>query len=60
MTPGGNLSVDSAPGSATLGSTETVDVSWMGATAGQWHFGAVSHTGDTGLMGLTLVEVDNR
>jgi hypothetical protein len=35
-------------------------VSWSGATAGQWHLGAVSHTGDVGLMGLTLVEVDNR
>jgi hypothetical protein len=59
-TPGGNLSIDSAPASATSGATETIDVSWSGATAGQWHLGAVSHTGDTGLMGLTLVEVDNR
>lgn len=59
-TPGGNMTVDSAPASATSGATGAVDVSWMGATSGQWHFGAVSHTGDTGLMGLTLVEVDNR
>jgi hypothetical protein len=59
-TPGGNLSIDSAPTSASLGATESVDVSWTGATAGQWHLGAVSHTGDSGLMGLTLVEVDNR
>jgi subtilisin family serine protease len=59
-TPGGNLVVDSAPASATLGSTETVGVSWTGATAGQWHLGAVSHTGDVGLMGLTLINVDNR
>jgi hypothetical protein len=59
-TPGGNLSIDSAPTSATLGATEPIQVSWSGATAGQWHLGAVSHTGDVGLMGLTLVSVDNR
>jgi hypothetical protein len=59
-TPGGNLNIDSAPTSATLGAVETIDVSWTGATAGQWHLGAVSHTGDVGLMGLTLVNVDNR
>jgi len=59
-TPGGNLSIDAAPTSATIGATGTIDVSWTGATAGQWHLGAVSHTGPGGLMGLTLVEVDNR
>jgi subtilisin family serine protease len=59
-TPGGNLSIDSAPASATIGALETIDLSWTGATAGQWHLGAVSHAGDVGLMGLTLVEVDNR
>jgi len=60
VTPGGNLSIDSAPTAATIGTTESIDVSWTGATTGQWHFGAVSHTGDAGLMGLTLIEVDNR
>jgi hypothetical protein len=59
-TPGGNLSIDSAPTSATTGSIETIDLSWSGATIGEWHLGAVSHTGDAGLLGLTLVEVDNR
>jgi hypothetical protein len=59
-TPGGNLSINSAPASATLGAVETVEISWTGATAGQWHLGAVSHTGDVALMGLTLVDVDNR
>ena len=59
-TPGGNLTIDSAPASATTGATGTVAVSWTGAAAGQWHLGAVSHAGDAGLMGLTLVEVDNR
>jgi hypothetical protein len=59
-TPGGNLSVDSAPTSATIGATEPIDVSWSGATAGEWHLGAVSHTGDVGVMGMTLIDVDNR
>lgn len=59
-TPGGNLVIDSAPEAATLGETATVEVSWTGATAGQWHLGAVSHSDGDGLIGLTLVEVDNR
>jgi subtilisin family serine protease len=59
-TPGGNMTVDSAPASATLGATETVSVSWTGATAGEWHLGAVSHADANGLIGLTLIEVDNR
>ncbi len=57
---GGTLMVDNAPSAATIGATEPVDVSWSGATAGQWHLGAVSHTGDAGLMGLTLINIDNR
>ena len=54
------MTIDSAPASATLGLIDTIDLSWTGATAGVWHLGAVSHTGDVGLMGLTWVEVDNR
>ena len=59
-TPGGNMMVDSAPASAVSGAMENVDVSWTGATAGEWHLGAVSHADGGGLLGLTLVEVDNR
>ena len=59
-TPGGNMTVDSAPAAATLGATETIGVSWSGAAAGVWHLGAISHTGDAGLLGLTKIEVDNR
>ena len=59
-TPGGSIVIDSAPTSATLGATGTVAFSWSGATTGEWHLGAVSHTGDAGLLGLTLVEIDNR
>jgi hypothetical protein len=63
LASGGSLSVDAAPTSATLGEVGTVDVSWSGLTSGaisDWYLGAVSHTGDVGLMGLTLVDVDNR
>jgi len=61
QTPGGNLVVVSAPTSATIGTTSTIEVSWTGATAGQWHLGAVSHTQTTiGDLGLTLINVDNR
>ncbi|CAN5874865.1 hypothetical protein BH23ACT4_BH23ACT4_08040 [soil metagenome] len=59
-TPGGNLSINSAPTSATLGATETIEVGWTGAALGEWHLGAVSHSDAGGVMGLTLVEVDNR
>jgi hypothetical protein len=57
---GGNLSVDSAPSSATMGTVGTIRLSWSGATAGQWHLGAVSHNEGSTLLGRTLVEVDNR
>ena len=63
LASGGSLSVDSAPTSATSGDIGTIDVSWLGLTSGtigDWYLGAVSHTGDVGLMGLTLVNVDNR
>ena len=57
LASGGSLSVDSAPASAVVGQTGTIDVSWSGLVSGSY-LGAVSHTGDVGLMGLTLVEVD--
>jgi subtilisin family serine protease len=57
LAPGGSLSVDSAPTSATVGATGTVDISWSSLAAGSY-MGAVSHTGDSGIMGLTLVEVE--
>ncbi len=59
-TPGGNLSLDSAPTAAVVGATEPINYSWSGATAGQWHLGAISHADGSGVIGMTLVEVDNR
>jgi hypothetical protein len=58
LASGGSLNIDSAPTSAVTGVTGTVDLSWSGLAAGTSYLGAVSHTGDAGLMGLTLVEVD--
>lgn len=54
---GGSLSIDSAPASATVGTVGTIDISWSGLAAGTRYLGAISHTGDAGLMGGTLVEV---
>ena len=56
---GGNLSITSAPASATSGATETVTAGWTGAGS-VWSLGAVSHNRDDEPMGLTLVNVDNR
>ncbi len=60
LATGGSLGVDAAPTSAALGEVGTVDVSWGGLTVGTTYLGAISHTGDVGLMGLTLVKVDTR
>lgn len=54
---GGSLTIDSAPAAAVAGNTGAIAVSWAGLSSG-WYLGAVSHTGDSGLMGLTLINVD--
>ncbi|MGC5583860.1 S8 family peptidase [Ornithinimicrobium sp. W1665] len=55
----GSLTVD-GPAAASVGATETVTASWTGATADQWHLGAVSHNDGDGVMELTVVDIDNR
>ncbi len=57
-TPGGSLTLTSAPPSAVLGETGTVGVSWSGLATGSAYLGAVSHSNGNGVIGLTLVEVD--
>jgi len=59
-TGGPTLSVTSAPATAELGASGTVDVSWFDALAGEWYLGIIGHIGATGVMGGTIVEVDNR
>lgn len=56
------LTIDSAPATAVLGSSGTVDVSWDvssdPATTGRKYLGAISHS-DGGLIGLTVVEIED-
>jgi hypothetical protein len=59
LASGGSLNVDSAPASATAGTVGTIDLSWTGVGAGTTSYGLVSHADDSGLMGFTLVKVDN-
>lgn len=57
------LTIDSAPTGAVLGATESVSVSWDvsgdTATEGRKYLGAVSHSDGGGIIGLTVVEVDD-
>ena len=55
----GNLAIGSAPSSGTIGEVAQVTATWTGATPGMRSLGAVSHTGPDGLLGVTVVAVDN-
>ena len=57
--PDGGLKITGAPKKAVLSETATIRVDWVGA-GNQWYLGAVSHTGPKGMIGLTLIDVDNR
>ena len=57
-TPGGSLTITSAPSSAAISATGTVTASWTGATPGVSYLGAVSHSNASGVLALTLVDVD--
>jgi subtilisin family serine protease len=57
----GNLTVDPASISARIGQTGTVNATWTGLAEGpaeKW-VGAVSHSSDAGIQGLTFISVDN-
>lgn len=56
----GNMTV-SAPASATVGETATVNVSWAGlfTGAGEKQVGAITHSDGTGVRGLTIVNITN-
>lgn len=58
MPDGGSLTVTDAPTSATLGATESIEVSWSGLAAGAKYLGAVSHSDGAQVIGLTLVSVE--
>jgi hypothetical protein len=57
-TPGGSLSLDSAPAAAVIGAPGSIDISWSGLAADQKYLGAVSYADAGGLFGLTLISVD--
>jgi subtilisin family serine protease len=59
LASGGSLVIDSAPTSATAGTVGTIDLSWSGVSAGTRSYGLVSHADGSGLMGFTLVEIQN-
>ncbi|WP_051063204.1 S8 family serine peptidase [Ilumatobacter nonamiensis] len=57
-TPGtGALTIEAAPASATIGATEIVTAGWDGLDPATEYLGAVSHSDGSGLLGLTLVEI---
>ena len=57
------LTLDSTPNAASLGATEPVAISWDvsadTATTARKYLGAVSHSDGGGLIGLTVVEIDD-
>ena len=57
----GNLSITSGPASATIGSTETISLEWVGLDFGIdfKQLGAISHSDADGIQGLTLISIDN-
>ena len=56
-TPGGAMTVDSAPGAAVTGSVGTIEASWTGLDPATRYLGAVSHSDGSGLLGLSLIEI---
>ncbi len=52
----GNMDV-TAPGAATVGTTETITVDWTGLNPDTKYLGAVSHSDAVGIIGLTLVNI---
>ena len=64
LAPGGDKQVliDASPASAEEGEAGTVDFSWSGATVGDgaeyYYVGAVSHIGEDGFRGMTVVIQD--
>ena len=56
-TDAGNMTV-SAPAAATLGNTETIELSFSGLAAGTKYLGSVAYSGIAGLPNPTIVRVD--
>jgi subtilisin family serine protease len=54
----GNMSVTGPP-FVNSGSTETVTVDWLNLDADEVYLGAISHNSPDGLVGVTLVQIEN-
>jgi hypothetical protein len=57
----GNLTITSAPSSATLGETATIEFEWNGLATGPGakQLGAISHSDDSGILDLTIIDIQN-
>ncbi len=54
----GNLTV-AAPAVVTSGATENIQVNWSNLASGTVHLGAISHNTPTGLVGITVIAIQN-
>ena len=59
ITPGGSLTIDTAPTAATLATTGAIEVSWSDLASDTRYMGAVSHHNEAGPIGITLLTVDS-
>jgi len=57
-TPGSTNMTVTAPTTATIGATGTIDVDWTGLDADTKYLGAVSHGTPSGVASLTVIAVD--
>ncbi|HUF14388.1 MAG TPA: S8 family peptidase [Acidimicrobiia bacterium] len=53
----GSLEITAEPDDAVIGTTGTITVEWSGLDTGTNYLGAVAHSDEDGIFGLTLVEV---
>lgn len=56
-----NFSLDSAPSASAVGTSEPIDISWTGLETGPGvkYLGAISHSSDTGIEALTIINIQN-
>ena len=54
----GSLTITNSPASAVSGTAGTVTAAWTGLSVGTRYLGAISHSDDVGLLGLTIIAVN--
>jgi len=54
----GNMTISSAPTTATAGSIETITINWSSLIANTKYLSAVSHSNSSGLISNTLIGID--